>query len=58
VLVAAGDCLKDEGGVADGEAEDAHLVERGAEGDEAVAGDAAVGRLDADDAAERGGLAD
>ena len=35
-----------------------HLVERRGVGDDAVAADAAVGRLDADDAAVRGRLAD
>ena len=45
------------GGVGDVVAEDRDAVERRAEGDQPVAADPAVGRLDADDAAEAGGLA-
>ena len=46
------------GGVLDGARERPDLVERRAEGEQAVARDAAVGRLEADDAAQRGRLAD
>ena len=47
-----------EGGVLHRAREGADLVERRGEGDEAVAADPAVGRLQADHAAQRGGLAD
>ena len=43
--------------VVDGAAEDADLIERRREGDETEAAHATVGRLHADDAAERGRLA-
>ena len=56
--VVAGHCLEQEGGVLDVAAEGAGLVERGGEGDDAEARAAAVGGLDAGDAAEGGGLAD
>ena len=48
----------DEGRVFDGEGEGADLVERGGEGHEPVAAHATPGGLEADDAAERRGLAD
>ena len=48
----------DERQVRDAAREGPDLVERRREGDEAVAADAAVGRLQADDAAERGRLPD
>ena len=56
--IEAGDGLQDERGVFDRLRERADLVERRGEGDEAVAGNAAVGGFQADDAAMRGGLAD
>ena len=48
----------DERGVGDGRRERADLVEAAGEGDEPVAADDAVRRLDPDDAAQRGRLAD
>ena len=56
--VVAADHLGDEGGVGDGVGERTDLVEAAGERDEAVAADHAVGRLDADDAAQRRRLAD
>ena len=56
--VVAGDHLEEEGGVFDGEGHGADLIEGGSEGDEAIAGDKAVGGFEADDPAEGGGLAD
>ena len=47
-----------QGGVGDVAGQRAALVERGGEGDHPVARDRAVGGLQADDPAERGGLAD
>ena len=47
-----------QGGVGDVAGQRPALVERGGEGDHPVARDRAVGRLQADDPAERGGLAD
>ena len=52
VRVAAAQGGADERGVLDAARERPDLVERGGERDEAVAADAAVGRLEADDAAE------
>ena len=54
----AGDDLEQERRVGQVVRERADLVERAGEGDQAVAADPAVGRLQADDPAERGGLAD
>ena len=56
--VVAGDDFEQQGGVGDVVGERADLVERAGEGDEAEARDAAVGRLQADDAAQAGRLAD
>ena len=56
--IGAGDRAECQCGVADGSGERSDLVERRGEGDQAVAGNAAVGRLDADDAAEGGRLPD
>ena len=56
--VVAGDDVHHQRGVGDGARQRADLVERGGEGDQAVAADPAVGRLEADDAAQRGRLAD
>ena len=56
--VVAADDLDDEGGVGDGRRERADLVEAAGEGDEPVAADDAVRRLDPDDAAQGGRLAD
>ena len=56
--IEAGDGLQHERGVLDGLGERADLVERRGEGDQAVAGDAAVGGLQADHAAVGRGLAD
>src|SRR3990172_7013387 len=56
--VVAADRVEDNGGIADGAREGADLVERACESDETETADAAVGGLDADDAAEGGGLAD
>jgi len=56
--IVAGDDLKEEGGVFDGEGHGADLIEGGGEGDEAVTGDEAIRWLEADDAAEGSGLAD
>ena len=53
-----GDDVEESRGVRDGRRERTDLVERAREGDEPVARDEAVGRLHADDAAERGRLAD
>ena len=50
--------MENERGVFHRLGERADLVERGGEGDKAVAGNAAVGWLEADDSAVRGGLAD
>ena len=50
--------LQQERAVVDGARERADLVERAGEGDQPVAADGAVGGLQADDAAERGRLAD
>ena len=55
--VRPGDDRQHRGRVSDGEREGADLIERRPEGKQAVAGDAPVGRLEADDAAERGRLA-
>ena len=57
-VVVAGHRREDVGGVLHGPRERADLIERRAEGEQAVARDAAVGRLEADDAAERARLAD
>ncbi len=54
----AGHGREEVGGVLHGPRERADLVERRAEGEQAVARDAAVGRLEADDAAQRRRLAD
>ena len=54
----AADDFHGERGVGDGRGHGADLVERGAEGDEAVAGDSSVGRFKADGSGEAGGLAD
>src|SRR5688572_27271066 len=56
--VVAGDGAEEDRGVLDRAREGADLVEAGGEGDQAVAGDAAVGRFEPDDAAEAGRLAD
>ena len=56
-VVPADDAVE-QGRVEDRPADRAGLVERGGEGDEAVAGDPAVGRLGADGARDRGRLAD
>ncbi len=56
--VVAGDHLEGERSVGDAGGERADLVEGAGKGDQAVAGDEAVGGLDPDDAAERGRLAD
>ena len=56
--VVAPDRLEQQRGVVDAAGERPDLIERRREGDEAVPRDRAVGRLDSDDAAERGGLAD
>ena len=56
--VVTGDRLEQGGGVAHVAGERAHLVEGGGEGDQAVAADQPVGRLDADDAAQGRRLAD
>src|SRR4030067_44901 len=53
--VASGDRLEDEGDVGGGPRHRPHVVERPAQGHDAAAADAAVGGLDAGDAAERGG---
>src|SRR5690349_12331146 len=50
--------VKSDGGVLDGAGEGADLIERTGESNEAIARDAAIGGLDADDAAESGGLTD
>jgi hypothetical protein len=49
---------KEEGGIFDRAGERADLIERRGEGDETVAGDAAVGGFESDTTAEGGGLAD
>ena len=56
--VVAGDHVEQQRGVGDGGGERADLVERARERDEAVARHQPVGGLHADDAAQRGGLAD
>ena len=56
--VRARDHAQRERAIAHGAGERAHLVERAGERHHAVAGDGAVGRLHADDAAQRGRLAD
>ena len=56
--VVPGDDLEEQRGVGDGGGERADLVEARGEGDQPVAADRAVGRLDADDAAQRRRLAD
>ena len=56
--VVAGDHLQEQCGVLDRQGHGADLIERGGERDQAVAADEAVGGLEADDAAEGGGLAD
>src|SRR5882724_13201618 len=56
--VAAGNCLEDGGDIANVGGEGADAVERRGEGDEAVAGDAAVAAHHGGDAAEGAGLAD
>ena len=53
--IVAGDDFQQQGGVGDGVGEGADLVERAGVGDEAEARDAAVGRLEADDAAQAAG---
>ena len=56
--IAAGDGVEQKRGIADGFGEGADLVERRGESDEPETRDAAVGRLEAHAAAERGRLAD
>ncbi len=56
--IMAANGLQHQRGILDGPGHRADLVERGGEGDQAVAADAAVGGLDADQAAEGRGLAD
>ena len=56
--VVAGDDVEQQRGVGDGGGERADLVERARERDQPVARDQAVRGLHADDAAQRGGLAD
>ena len=57
-VVVAGHRGEDVGGVLDGPRERTDLIERRSEGEQPVARDAAVGRLEADHAAERARLAD
>ena len=54
--VVAGDRPQQQGGIADVPGDAADLIERGGVGDQSVAGDAAVGRLDPDDPAVRSRL--
>jgi len=56
--VVAGEDGEEESGILDRAGERADLIEGRGEGDEAVAGDAAVGRFESDTTAEGGGLAD
>ena len=57
-MIVPGDVPELDGRVPDAAAERPHLVEGAREGDDAVAGDASVGGLHADHAAQRGRLAD
>ncbi len=56
--VVPGDRLQHDGAVLDVAGHRTDLIEGGGEGDDAVAADPAIGRLEADDAAVRGRLAD
>ena len=56
--VVAGEDGEKKSGILDRAGERADLIERRGEGDEAVAGDAAVGGFESDTTAEGGGLAD
>ena len=56
--VVAGHYAEHQGGVGDVVGKRAGLVQRTGEGDQAVSADPAIGGLEADDPAERGGLAD
>ena len=56
--VVAGEDGEEESGILDRAGERADLIEGRGEGDEAVAGDAAVGGFESDTTAEGGGLAD